>query len=178
MSAKLRIRTADASDAAVLAAVGTRTFRDTFAAENAATDMEAYLAEAFSLDRIASELADPDNTFLLALTAMNGVAGYAKLRTGTGEPSVSGLAPIELQRLYVDRSAIGGGFGAALMEACLATAQAGGFQTLWLGVWEHNARAIAFYQRWGFQQVGAHEFRLGQDVQTDLIMQRTVASAS
>jgi diamine N-acetyltransferase len=179
VSERVRIRNADANDAAVLAAMGARTFRDTFAADNTPTDMEAYLAKAFSVGRMASELADPGNWFLLALSAPTGeVAGYAKLRTGSIEPSVSGPAPLELQRLYVERSAMGGGFGAALMEACLATARADGFQTLWLGVWEHNARALAFYRRWGFEVVGAHEFRLGEDVQTDLIMQRPVAGVS
>jgi len=178
VSGRARIRRADARDVAVLAALGARTFRDTFAADNTPTDMEAYLADAFSMERIASELAEPGNTFLLALSPATGeVAGYAKLRAGSSEPSVSGPAPVELQRLYVDRSAIGGGLGAALMEACLSRAQADGYQTLWLGVWEHNARALAFYRRWGFQAVGAHAFRLGEDVQTDLIMQRPVAGA-
>lgn len=174
----MRVRAATAADAMMLAALGARTFRDTFAADNTAPDMAAYLAQAFTVERMADELADAGSTFLLAVTIADDAIGYAKLRTGTNEPGVSGPAPVELQRLYVDRSVMGGGVGAALMEACLAAAQTAGFGTLWLGVWEHNARALAFYRRWGFEVVGTHAFCLGADVQTDLIMQRPVPGNS
>lgn len=174
-----RIRNATGADAAPLAALAERTFRDTFAAVNTVDDIEAYVRAAFALDRVRGELADGANTFLLAFT--DDVArpnGYAKLRTGTTEPSVTGPRPVELQRLYVDQSALGHGVGAALMRACLAAAGAAGHRTLWLGVWERNARAIAFYDRWGFATVGHHVFRLGSDDQTDLVMARPVAGAA
>ena len=85
--------------------------------------------------------------------------------------------PVELQRLYVDRTAMGRGVGAALMRATLDAARSAGYRTLWLGVWERNARAISFYERWQFETVGDHVFRLGSDHQTDLIMARRVAGA-
>ena len=65
--------------------------------------------------------------------------------------------------------------GAELMRASLDTARLAGRRTLWLGVWERNARAISFYERWQFETVGEHVFRLGSDDQTDLIMARPVA---
>jgi ribosomal protein S18 acetylase RimI-like enzyme len=74
----------------------------------------------------------------------------------------------------VDQAAVGSGIGAALMRAVLDAARRNGRKTLWLGVWERNARAIAFYERWGFEVVGEHVFRLGSDEQTDLIMERAV----
>lgn len=61
------------------------------------------------------------------------------------------------------------------MRTTLETAAASGYRTLWLGVWERNPRAIAFYERWGFATVGSHVFRLGSDDQTDLIMERPVS---
>jgi ribosomal protein S18 acetylase RimI-like enzyme len=85
--------------------------------------------------------------------------------------------PVELRRLYVDRSAIGHGVGAALMRASLEAARSAGRRTLWLGVWERNARAISFYERWQFETVGNHEFQLGSDNQTDLLMARPVPGA-
>lgn len=106
------------------------------------------------------------------------IRAYAKLRTGTTDPSVTGSGPVELQRLYVDRSAIGYGVGAALMRASLDAARLAGHRTIWLGVWELNARAISFYERWQFQTVGDHKFRLGSDHQTDLIMVRPVPDAA
>ena len=172
------IRRATPADAEPLAALAERTFRDTFAADNAAEDMEVYVRDSFSLDRVRAELADDANTFLLAFVdGAERPTGYAKLRTGTTEPSVTGPDPVELERLYVDRSAIGHGVGAALMRASLDVARSAGHRTLWLRVWERNARAISFYERWGFETVGDHVFRLGSDDQKDLIMERPVPGA-
>ena len=174
-----RIHTAAPADAEPLATLAERTFRDTFADDNSIDDIEAYVRDSFSLERVRAELADDANTFLLAF--MDGGEpphGYAKLRTGTTDPSVTGRDPIELQRLYVDRSAMGRGVGAALMRASLDVARSAGHRTLWLGVWERNARAISFYAQWQFETVGCHEFRLGSDRQTDLIMTRPVPGAA
>lgn len=170
-----QIRCAAFADAEPLAALAARTFREAFAAENVAEDIEAYVRESFSPERLRGELASAENLFLLAFFPGEAApVGYAKIRAGTRDPSVNGPDPVELERLYVQQSAIGGGIGAALMRACLDVAGNGGYRTLWLGVWERNARAIAFYERWGFKAVGAHVFRLGSDDQTDLIMERPV----
>jgi ribosomal protein S18 acetylase RimI-like enzyme len=77
----------------------------------------------------------------------------------------------------VDRSALGHGVGAALLRAGLEAAGSAGHRTLWLGVWERNARALSFYERWGFEAVGDHVFRLGSDEQRDLILERSVPGA-
>ena len=170
------IRIADTSDVEPLAALAARTFRDAFVSDNAADDIQSYIRESFSTERLRDELASADNLFLLVFLAeADSPVGYAKLRAGTRDASVKGPDPVELERIYVDESAIGRGVGAALMEACLDAARRGGHRTLWLGVWERNARAISFYKRWGFEVVGDHVFRLGADDQTDLIMERPVA---
>ena len=175
MSEHPHVRPATLADAEPLAALAERTFRDTFADDNAPGDIEAYVRDSFSLERVRAELADEANSFLLAFVdGAERPAGYAKLRTGTTDPSVTGPDPGELERLYVDRSAIGRGVGAALMRASLDAAHSSGHRTLWLGVWERNARAITFYERWAFETVGDHVFRLGSDDQTDLIMERPV----
>jgi ribosomal protein S18 acetylase RimI-like enzyme len=173
------IRTATPADAERLAALAERTFRDTFADDNSPDDVKEYVRDAFSLDRVRSELTDDGNTFLLAFVdGDEHPDGYAKLRTGATDASVTGPDPVELQRLYVDRRAIGHGVGAALMQASLDAARSAGHRTLWLGVWERNARAISFYERWQFETVGDHVFQLGSDQQTDLIMARPVPGAA
>jgi N-acetylmuramoyl-L-alanine amidase len=175
MSDQPHVRTALPADAERLAVLAAQTFRDTFAGDNSPEDMQTYVRDAFSADLVQAELADRANTFLLAFTVDAELpTGYAKLRRGTADPCVTGPDPIELQRVYVDRSALGLGVGAALMQASLEAARSAGQRTLWLGVWEHNARAIAFYEKWGFETVGDHVFRLGSDDQRDLIMQRPV----
>lgn len=171
----IRIRPAIAADAERLATLAERTFRDTFGNDNSAHDMDAYVRESFAPDRVRAELADSGSTFLLAFAdAMEGPIGYAKLRTGAAHRSVTGANPVELQRLYVARSAIGQGVGAALVRASLAAARSTGHRTIWLGVWERNASAISFYERWAFRTVGEHVFRLGADEQRDLVMERPV----
>jgi len=167
---KILIRRGKANDAALLAELGARTFSETFAPDNSPADMAAYLASAFSPAQQASELADATSLFLIA--EANGVAaGYAMLRSGNVLDNVTGENPIELVRLYVSQESLGSGVGAALMRACMAEAEQRGYKTLWLGVWEHNARAQAFYRKWNFSEIGTHVFQLGDDPQTDILMQ-------
>lgn len=165
------VRTATVADAALLAELGVRTFRDAFAAANTEADMTAYLAGAFSPEIQARELAS--STFLLG--EVEGVdVGYARLRRGEAPPCVEAERPIEIVRFYAEASWHGKGVGAALMAACLAEAGALGCDVVWLDVWEQNPRAIAFYRKWGFVKIGEQEFVLGDDIQHDAIMARPV----
>jgi ribosomal protein S18 acetylase RimI-like enzyme len=177
MSAPLtlvRIRRAGPEDAALLASLAATTFTDTFAADNDPRDMAEYLAEAFGEGVQRAELQDPRNTVLLARRG-NDVVGYAMLREGHAPPCVAEHVAddtVEIARLYAVRAAIGSGVGGALMQACLDECAARGRAGLWLGVWERNARAIAFYRRWAFHDVGSQHFQLGRDLQTDRVMLR------
>jgi ribosomal protein S18 acetylase RimI-like enzyme len=172
----VRIRRAAPEDAAMLASLAASSFADTFAADNDPRDMAEYMAGAFGESVQRAELEDPRNTVLLAHRG-DEVVGYAMLREG-GAPScvadrVAG-EPIELARLYAASAAIGSGVGGALMQACLDEAAVRDRAATWLGVWEHNARAIAFYRRWAFHDVGSQHFQLGRDTQTDRVMLRTM----
>jgi diamine N-acetyltransferase len=167
------VRTASHKDISLLAELSTTTFRNTFAQDNTPEDMEAYLTENFSEEKLGQELSDPLATFLLAELSGKPL-GYAKLNAGDPDASVTGTKPIELVRLYVLPESIGHGIGARLMKESIDTATRRGFETLWLGVWEHNHRALGFYQKWGFEEVGSHLFQLGSDAQTDLIMQKSL----
>lgn len=170
----LIIRPGKADDAQLLAELGARTFSETFAADNTLENMAVYLASAFSLEEQATELVDPDCLFQIA--EINGVAvGYAMLRFGNVLEDISGDKPIELVRLYVSRESLGSGVGVALMQACINDAKQRGYKTLWLGVWEHNHRAQGFYRKWNFHEVGTHVFQLGDDSQTDILMQRSIS---
>lgn len=180
MSSPLRIALAkaNAATAAQLAELGRQTFQDTFAATTPPADMAAFLADTFGPERQLAELQDSANTFLLA-HMQGALVGYAKLR----EPSALGLpegqdAPagrLEIERLYVAEDWLGTGLGAALMRAVLALAEQLHCTAVVLGVWEKNARALAFYQRFGFREIGAHDFRLGQTVDRDLILRKGLA---
>jgi diamine N-acetyltransferase len=170
----LIVRRGNPDDAGLLAELGARTFSDTFAVDNTPENMAAYLVSAFSREQQAAELADPHCSFKIA--EAEGVAvGYAMLRSGNVLNSITGDNAIELVRLYVSRDSLGNGVGAALMQACIGEAKRRGYQTLWLGVWEHNHRAQAFYRKWNFHEVGTHVFQLGDDPQTDILMQRSIS---
>jgi RimJ/RimL family protein N-acetyltransferase len=168
------IRRAGVDDAPALAAFAERTFRETFAADNNPDDFELYVRSAFGHAIQRAELCDP-NVVTLILDAGAGPAGYAQLWTAS-EPEVPmpGRA-IELRRFYIDRPWHGRGLARTLMAAVEREAADRGAVALWLGVWEQNRRAIAFYRKCGFLDVGSHVFVLGRDPQTDRIMMRPVA---
>lgn len=166
------VRRATAEDANLLTELGASTFRETFAGDNTAEDMNAYLAANFNAAQQTAELAHPSSTFLIAEVG-GAAAGYAKLQAG-GAEGIEGARPIELVRLYASSEWHGRGVGAALMQACLDEARSGGYETIWLGVWEGNPRAQAFYRKWHFQAVGDHVFQLGSDAQRDILMARAI----
>jgi len=170
-AADIEVRYATAEDAALLADLGARTFRETFSAENTPQDMAAYLSASFSANRQAAELADPRSVFFIAEVDAQAV-GYAQLHASEPAEGVTGERPIELVRIYTLQEWAGRGVGPRLLEACIAEAQGREHDVLWLGVWERNLRAQGFYRKWGFVEVGAHTFQLGSDPQTDLVMQK------
>jgi len=176
----LAIRNATTADAEALSAFAAHVFHETFAPDNDPMDMHAYLSDAFTSEKQAAEIADESCVCLLAEVGGT-LAGYALLRIDAPDlsapdaPSVE--LPVELQRFYVDHAWHGRGMATQLMAACVDTARARGGATMWLGVWERNARAIRFYTKHGFTDIGTQEFRLGSDLQTDRVMSRSVVEA-
>jgi diamine N-acetyltransferase len=167
------IRRASIEDAKLLAELGARTFAETFAKDNSPEDMAAYTVASFGVEHLTAELTDPSSLFFIA-EVDGSAAGYAKIQSGEASGSVEGERPIELVRLYVLQEWLGRGVGQALMQRCVDEAREMGFQTIWLGVWERNHRAQAFYRKWNFYEVGEHIFQLGSDPQRDIVMQRAL----
>ena len=175
------LRTATPDDAAALAALAEHTFRDTFAAMNTAEDMDRHCRQSYGASIQAAEIADPARVTLVCETLISKTAGelvaYAQLRWGKAPACVKGQAPGEIQRLYVASAWHGKGLAQQLMQACLDEMAKRGCDLVWLGVWEKNPRAIAFYQKFGFAEVGDHSFALGGDNQRDIIMARPLTAA-
>lgn len=171
----LTIRRGTPADADLLSELSARTFSETFAADNTPEDLAAYVATSFNVAQLTAELKDRASTFLIG--EVDGrAAGYAKLHDGEPEKSVEGAKPIELVRLYVSREWLGRRIGEQLMRACIDEARQAGHETIWLGVWERNGRAQAFYRKWNFRAVGEHMFQLGSDLQRDIVMERAVGA--
>ena len=157
------------SDAAALAEFAARTFADTFASDNRPEDMAAHLAKAYGVPQQAQELADTNVISLLAFHDRSLIA-YAQVRRNVPPACVTQAQPVELQRFYVDRSAQGSGIATTLMSAVRQAALDLGGRYLWLGVWERNRRAIAFYSKEGFIDIGSHDFYVAHDRQTDRVL--------
>lgn len=163
----------------MLAELGRRTFSETFANDNTPQDLAEYLRKNFSPEIQAAELAQPGCLFLI-LEINDAPAGYVRLQDHVSDPCLSESGhwnqahPMELVRIYLLQEWKGHRLGDVLMQASIDQAQILGVEVLWLGVWERNARAIAFYRRWGFEKVGTHNFQLGQDLQTDYVMARRI----
>jgi diamine N-acetyltransferase len=173
MGSDLNIRFANLHDAELLARLGWETFHDAFVDHPMmpVKDLNIYLAETFTVARIAEELADPYAIHLLAEMG-DEPAGYAKLEVNSRAREITAINPIKLKRLYSKQKYIGFGVGAVLMERCLAEAIKRNHDTIWLTVWENNLRAQNFYRKWKFDPCGFIEFRLGKALLTDVLMQR------
>jgi len=165
------LRDALPADAAALARLAESTFRETFAADNSAEDMDAHCAASYGEAQQGHEISAAGLETVLAEEGGE-LVGYAQLRWGGAPACVAGRRPVEISRLYVDRRWHGRGVAPALMAELLARARRGGADRVWLGVWERNPRAISFYRRSGFGQVGDKVFRLGSDPQRDLVLAR------
>ncbi|MCU0445120.1 MAG: GNAT family N-acetyltransferase [Microscillaceae bacterium] len=165
------IRQANLEDAHLLAELGWQTFYESFIAVNSPEDMQAYLAQTFVPEVMQAELQDPDSQYFIAQVNEQAV-GYAKLRYRPQAPELPRPDAIELQRIYVDANYQKLKVGWGLMNHCLQMAQNQGFKIIWLGVWEHNHKALAFYQKIGFERFGSHVFQLGNDPQTDWLFMK------
>jgi len=165
----VHIRPGTIEDAAALAAFAARTFAETFADDNSAADMQAHLSHTYGVDQQTAELTSPAVITLLA-EADGRLVGYAQVRRAPAPPCVQPPNAIELHRFYVDTPAHGTGVAQRLMDAVFDAARIAGDGHLWLGVWERNARALRFYAKCGFVDVGSHDFLLGTDRQTDRVM--------
>jgi ribosomal protein S18 acetylase RimI-like enzyme len=158
----VQIRQAGAADAAAISALAKRVFFETFSHATPPDDMRQFLEETFQPALQEAEIADANRVVLVAIVD-DEIAGFAQLRRETS---------IELQRLYVDKRWHGRGVAKALMDEVMERACRSGCEKIWLGVWEHNFRAQAFYRKYGFEVCGSHVFPVGNDPQIDLLMSR------
>lgn len=171
MNTTTQIRLAGREDAALIADISRRTFYDSFAESNTEENMRLFLDQQFTREKQMAEVGAPGRTFLLAWCEEEPV-GYASMRETAFPEEFDGDAAIEIVQLYSEQKMIGKGIGKALMQACLDTAREKGKKWVWLGVWEHNQRAIEFYRQWGFERFGEHVFLVGLDAQTDWWMKK------
>lgn len=166
------IRKLNPADLELLRHLSIQTFVDTFADQNTPENMESYLSTSLSISKLSSELSHPESEFYGA-AINNELIGYLKINFGTAqsEPFANAL---EIERIYVQKAYHGKKVADQLYQKAVEIALERKAPFIWLGVWEHNARAIAFYQKLGFVAFGTHPFMLGDDKQTDILMKRSL----
>jgi len=163
------IRKATSNDLGDLLHMARTSFLQAFTAGNKPENVTAYLKEAFTLEQFEKEMTNPASTFLVA--EMEGeIIGYVKVNQVPAQTDVHDPESLEIARLYVLEDFLGLGLGQKLLDTAISLAKQNGKKYLWLGVWEHNARAIRFYEKNGLRIFGSHPFPFGDEVQTDFMM--------
>lgn len=165
------IRLVDVWEAGVLLEIAKRTFEESFAHLNNPTDFDQYVRDKFSLSQIQKELADPESQFFF-LEKDARVRGYLKVNWGKAQSEDKLPEALEIERIYLLKADKGQGLGKLLLEKAQQIAYEKQVSSIWLGVWEHNASALRFYERAGFVVFDQHDFWLGRDRQTDLMLKK------
>lgn len=169
------IRVATKADLPAILEVAIASYEDTFAAFNTRENMDAFYAENYTLARFTSEFDEP-NSILFVACRNNQVVGFVRLRASyEADKHLNGSA-IELQRLYIHPGHQGIRAGALLMQRAMEYAIAQQFEWIWLGVWEKNFKAQAFYAKHGFVRFSQHVFQMGDDPQIDWLLKRKLSN--
>ena len=166
----ITIKKATISDLEVIQEISKQTFMETFADVNSAENMENYVQDNFNSAQVASEINNRESAFYLA-SLENETVGYLKLNFGNAQTEMVNKQAIEIHRIYVSKAFLGKKIGQLLLDEAKKIAQQSGADYLWLGVWEENYRALQFYRKNGFVEFDKHIFTLGNEQQTDLLMQ-------
>ena len=171
MNTTIQLYKAASKDVAIVREIAMQTFLETFREYNTEENMKAYLANTFSPEKIKLELNDPHTAIYLAMHQED-VVGYLKLKKSDPPKELESHKVLEIERIYVLKDFHGKSVGLLLLERAIAIAKEHHLDYLWLGVWEHNPRAIRFYEKNGFNSFGNHVFILGEDKQNDILMKR------
>lgn len=165
------LRKCTVADLSVLCELSTKTYYETFAQLNTTENMKAYLEYAFNAEKLLDELKDVNSEFFF-LFSDGELAGYIKLNEAPSQSDINDKDSLEIERIYVTAEFQSRGLGKYLLEQAIKATTLRDKKYIWLGVWEKNSKAIGFYKRNGFYEVGTHSFIMGDEEQTDYIMKK------
>jgi diamine N-acetyltransferase len=174
MMTMLEIKRVVFEDLQSLQEIGRSTFYETYADKNTAENMTKYLAEDFAIEKLKTELDDKNTEFYFAILEQK-IVGYLKLNFGLAQTELQTENALEIERIYVSRAFQGKNIGQKLYEKAVQIAKNARAEYIWLGVWEENPKAIQFYKKNGFLEFDTHIFKLGDDLQTDIMMKLKLA---
>lgn len=160
-------------DLHLLQEISIETFNDTFKDQNSPENMKDYLDKAFNTKQLEKELSNPSSEYFFIYHQQE-VAGYLKVNMGDAQTEEMGENALEVERIYIKKDFQKHGLGKHMLHKAIDIAKKHHKNEIWLGVWEKNENAIAFYKRMGFVQKGAHSFYMGDEEQVDYIMTKTL----
>ncbi|GIO23054.1 GNAT family N-acetyltransferase [Oceanobacillus sp. J11TS1] len=169
----IKMKPCSLADLQELRKISVETFVETFQEQNTPENMQAYLKEAYTLEKLQKEMAHSNSAFFFIYDD-DQIAGYMKLNTDDAQTEEMGEDALEIERIYIRSGFQRKGLGKYLMDKAIEIAKAKKKQKIWLGVWEYNNQALTFYEKNGFVQTGSHSFFMGDDEQTDFIMTKTL----
>jgi len=153
--------------------ISIETFIETFKDQNSPESLNAYVERAFSLKQLEKELSNHFSQFFI-VNMNDGAAGYLKVNTCDAQSEKMGDESLEIERIYIKSNFQKHGIGKMLINKAIEVAMECGKTKIWLGVWENNENAIAFYKKMGFVHTGSHAFYMGDEKQIDLIMTKSL----
>ncbi|WP_088344929.1 GNAT family N-acetyltransferase [Bacillus cereus] len=169
----INIKKGTLEDLYTLQEISYETFNETFKGQNSPQNMIAYLEKAFNLKQLEKELSNVASQFFFVYFN-NEVAGYLKVNTNDAQSEEMGDESLEIERIYIKGEFQKHGLGKYLLNKSIEIAMEHNKKKIWLGVWEKNENAIAFYKKMGFVQTGVHSFYMGDEEQFDFIMIKTL----
>lgn len=169
----INIKKCKLEDIHLLQQISIETFNETFKDQNSAENMNAYLERAFDLKQLEEELDNLSSQFFI-IYLNDTVVGYLKVNTDDAQSEEMGTESLEIERIYIKKDFQKHGLGKVLFNIAIEIADVLNKKKIWLGVWEKNENAIAFYKKMDFVQTGAHSFYMGDDEQIDFIMSKTL----
>ena len=169
----MKIRKINIDDLETLRNLSIQTFKETFEEVNTEEDMQKYLDENLSIEKLKTELENPNSEFYFAENN-DEILGYLKLNFKDAQTEKVEENYFEIERIYVLKAFLGQKIGQILFDKAIEIGREKNLEYVWLGVWEENHRAIKFYEKNGFKVFGKHKFVLGEDVQTDLLMKMKI----
>lgn len=156
-----------------LIAISKETFTDTFAKYNSKEELDKYIEDNLNYSILSSELKNDDSSFYFIYLDQE-IAGYLKLNVNQAQTEDVTNNAMEVQRIYIRVCYKRNGLGKDLINYAEQEALKLNKDFLWLGVWEHNQTALSFYNKFGFKTVSEHKFIIGNDIQKDLIMTKSI----
>ena len=169
----MKIRKINIDDLEALRNLSIQTFKETFEEVNTEEDMQKYLDENLSIEKLKTELENPNSEFYFAENN-DEILGYLKLNFKDAQTEKLEENHFEIERIYVLKAFLGQKIGQILFDKAIEIGREKNLEYVWLGVWEENHRAIRFYEKNGFEIFGKHDFVLGEDLQTDLLMKMKI----